>query len=258
VPHTPSPRMPKRARSETSRPSIFWVLAGIALPLISLVARFRVIDPQKLPEQGSYVIAPNHYSEIDPVMVGAVIWRQGRAPRFLAKSSLFRVPVVGWLLKQSGQIPVERAGSARGRDPLSAASQLVELGRTVIIYPEGTLTRDPELWPMRGKTGAARAALEQDIPVIPVAHWGAQQVLPRYSKKVSLFPRKTIVVKFGDPVDLSGFQGRNLDSATLGEATEVIMNAITSLLEDLRGEKAPPVRWNPAEHDQKETGRFEA
>jgi 1-acyl-sn-glycerol-3-phosphate acyltransferase len=141
---------------------------------------------------------------------------------------------------------------------LRAAEALVENGRVIIIYPEGSLTRDPDLWPMRGKTGAARMALEHDIPVIPIAHWGTQDVMARYSKKISFFPRKTIAVKVGDPVDLSGFRGRNLDSATLNEATSVIMSGITALLEDLRGEEAPAVRWNPSQHDQKETGRFEA
>ncbi len=258
MPDTPSTVEPRRVRSETRKPSIFWFFAGIALPVMAVLARFRVIDPQKLPKQGAYVIAPNHYSEIDPVVVGAVVWKLGRVPRFLTKSGLFKVPVLGRLLTASGQIPVERAGASHANDPLSAAGELVELNRTVIIYPEGTLTRDPALWPMRGKTGAARMALEQGIPVIPIAHWGAQQILPRYSKRVSFFPRKTITVKIGDPVDLSRFEGRNLDAATLNEATEVIMDSITSLLSDLRGEPAPAVRWNPAEHDQRETGRFEA
>jgi len=111
---------------------------------------------------------------------------------------------------------------------------------------------------MRGKTGAARMALEHDLPVIPVAHWGTQQVMARYSKKISLIPRKTITIKFGDPVDLSAYRGRPLDSTVAAEATNAIMQAITVLLEDLRGEKAPPERWNPAAHDQSETGRFES
>jgi 1-acyl-sn-glycerol-3-phosphate acyltransferase len=125
------------------------------------------------------------------------------------------------------------------------------------VYPEGTLTRDPDTWPMRGKTGAARMALEHGIPVIPMAQWGAQQILPRYSKKVSLFPRKTVTMKFGDPVDLSAYRGKPIDSGTLAAATNDIMQAITALLEDLRHEKAPAERWNPAAHDQTETGRFE-
>jgi 1-acyl-sn-glycerol-3-phosphate acyltransferase len=234
------------------------VLASIALPILAIMARFTVSDGNKLPRTGAYVLAPNHYSEIDPVIIGAITWKLGRIPRFLAKGSLFRIPVVGWILRASGQIPVERAGSSRLHEPLRAAEQVVDNGGVIIIYPEGSLTRDPDLWPMRGKTGAARMALEHDIPVIPIAHWGTQNVMARYSKKISFFPRKTIMVKVGDPVDLSGFRGRSLDSATLNEATSVIMTSITSLLEDLRGEEAPPVRWNPSQHDQKETGRFEA
>lgn len=242
---------------ETLKPSAFWVMAGIAVPLMELLARFEVRDRQKLPAHGACVVAPNHYSEIDPVMTGTVIWNLGRVPRFLAKASLFRVPVVGWFLKRSGQIPVERGGIGRGSGPVDSAALVAERGNVVIVYPEGSLTREPDLWPMRGKTGAARLAIEQGIPVIPMAHWGVQQVLPRYSKKVSLFPRKRVLVAFGDPVDLSDYAGRGADPAALAEATERIMAAITALLEDLRGEAAPAVRWNPAEHDQKETGNFE-
>jgi 1-acyl-sn-glycerol-3-phosphate acyltransferase len=252
-----TPAQPKKVRSEKSRPSIFWVLAGILVPLGSILARFRIVDGDKMPRTGAYIVAPNHYSEIDPVMVGIVTWKLGRLPRFLAKESLFRVPVAGWFLRKSGQVPVARGGSARGSAPLEAAQKIVDEGRIVVIYPEGSLTRDPDMWPMRGKTGAARMALEHDLPVIPVAHWGTQQVMARYGKKISWFPRKTIDVKVGDPVDLSAFRGRPLDASTLNEATTVIMDAITALLEDLRGEKAPSQRWDPSQHNQQETGRFD-
>jgi 1-acyl-sn-glycerol-3-phosphate acyltransferase len=233
------------------------VLAGIVLPLMNLAVRFRIIDAEKFPRSGAFVFAPNHYSEIDPVVMGVVAWKLGRLPRFLTKASLFDVPGLGWVLRKSGQIPVARGGSVRGSGPVQAAQQLVEKDQFVVVYPEGSLTRDPDLWPMRGKTGAVRIALEQGIPIIPAAHWGTQALMARYSKKISMFPRKTITIKIGDPVDLSEFRGRSLDAATLAEATNVVMEAITRLLEDLRGEKAPAVRWNPAEHDQKETGRFE-
>jgi 1-acyl-sn-glycerol-3-phosphate acyltransferase len=103
-----------------------------------------------------------------------------------------------------------------------------------------------------------RTALEQDIPLIPAAHWGTQKILPRYGKKLSFFPRKSVDILFGPPVDLSAFRGRGLDSATLAEATAVVMAAITHLLEQLRGEKAPAERWDPAKHNQGETGRFES
>ncbi|MEO6827511.1 MAG: lysophospholipid acyltransferase family protein [Microbacteriaceae bacterium] len=243
--------------SERSRPSIFWVLAGLVIPPLSCIVRFSIQGGQKLPKTGAYVIAPNHFSELDPVIVGAALWKLGRVPRFLTKASLFKVPVVGWFLRRSGQIPVQRSGSTRENGPLKAAQALARNGQIVIIYPEGSLTRDPQLWPMRGKTGAVRMALEHDLPIIPVAHWGDQLVLGRYSKKISLFPRRTVQVAIGDPVDLSAFQERSRDSATLNEATDLVMDEITALLESLRGEKAPGERWNPSMHDQKETGRFE-
>jgi 1-acyl-sn-glycerol-3-phosphate acyltransferase len=223
---------------------------------MDLMAKLRLSGVENVPKTGAFVLAPNHYSEIDPLVVGVAMWKIGRMPRYMAKASLFKIPVVGRLLHASGQIPVERAGS-RGSDPLAAAKQIADQGLAVVIYPEGTLTRDPDLWPMRGKSGAVRTALEQGIPVIPVAHWGTQLLMPRYGKKISVFPRKTIDVRFGPAVDLSAFAGRKLDSATLTEATDVVMDAITAIFEDLRGQTAPAERWDPAKHNQKDTGRFE-
>lgn len=245
---------PGRASEKTA---IFRFLAVLILPFMSLLARYRIVDGEKMPKTGAFILSPNHYSEIDPLVMGVVMWKLGRMPRFLAKSSLFSVPVLKWILKASGQIPVERSGSVRGSDPLALAGRVVERGLAVIIYPEGSLTRDPELWPMRGKTGAVRAALAHGIPLIPIAHWGTQEVMPRYGKRISLFPRKTITVKVGDPVDLSAFRGARLDTAALAAATESLMAAITALVADLRGEQPPPERWDPSKHDQKEIGRFD-
>jgi len=112
------------------------------------------------------------------------------------------------------------------------------------VFPEGTLTRDPDLWPMVGKTGAARLALSSGVPVIPVAQWGPQLILPQYSKRLHPFPRKKVSIHAGPPVDLSDLRGRPQDSAVLTEATERIMAAITALLEEIRGEKAPAVRYD--------------
>ncbi|WP_286309709.1 lysophospholipid acyltransferase family protein [Agromyces mangrovi Wang et al. 2018] len=250
---TPAPRA--KQRSERSRPSFFWLLAVLLLPPMTAMMRMR-LHGEQLPKQGAFVLAPNHYSEIDPVVMGVATWHLGRLPRFLAKASLFKVPIVGWFLRTSGQIPVERAGS-RSHAALRAAEELVEKGRMVVVYPEGSLTRDPELWPMRGKTGAVRIALEQGIPLIPVAHWGTQELMPRYGKKLHPFPRKTIDVAVGKPVDLSAFADGPLDQATLSRATTVVMDEIAELLAGLRGEPAPVDRWDPTKRGQAETGRFD-
>jgi 1-acyl-sn-glycerol-3-phosphate acyltransferase len=243
--------------AENEKTPIFRLLAGIAVPPMSAIAKFTLTGVENVPGSGAFVLAPNHYSEIDPLVIGVAMWKIGRMPRYLAKASLFEVPVVGALLRASGQVPVERAGSGKRSDPLAAAKQIADQGLAVIIYPEGSLTRDPDLWPMRGKTGAVRTALEQGIPVIPAAHWGTQLVMPRYAKKISVFPRKTIHVRFGEPVDLSAYADRVHDSIAMAEATDILMNAITELFEQLRGEKAPAERWDPAKHNQKDTGRFE-
>ena len=154
---------------------------------MNLAVRFRFHHAERMPQAGAFVLAPNHYSEIDPVVMGVVCWKLGRAPRFLAKASLFKNPVLAWFLRTSGQIPVERAGS-KSHAALRAAEELVEKGRMVVVYPEGSLTRDPDLWPMRGKTGAVRIALEQDIPIIPAAHWGTQALLAALRQEAQPLP----------------------------------------------------------------------
>ena len=257
MPHDDSsPRDSAKPRSETRRPSFFWVLAALVLPLFNLAVRFRWHHRERMPQTGAFVLAPNHYSEIDPVVIGAASWKLGRAPRFLAKASLFKNPVLAWFLRTSGQIPVERAGS-KSHAALRAAEELVEKGRMVVVYPEGSLTRDPDLWPMRGKTGAVRIALEHDIPIIPAAHWGTQALMPRYGKKISLFPRKTIDVAIGEPLDLSAYRGKPLEQAMLLKATGELMDAIAALLAELRDEQAPARRWDPSAHGHSETGRLE-
>jgi 1-acyl-sn-glycerol-3-phosphate acyltransferase len=250
---------PRRAKPEKNRPSAFWPVAGTAIPLMSLLSRLTLIDAGKVPATGAFVLTPNHITEIDPVVVGWALWRIGRAPRFLAKASLFDVPVLGRILSSTGQVPVQRAGAGAGGAavPLDGAKRLVEDGHGLIVYPEGSLTRDPDSWPMRGKSGAVRIALQNDIPIIPAAHWGAQRLMGRYGRNIHLFPRAKIRMKFGDPVDLSEFRGRPLDGPTLSAATDRVMAAITVLLEDLRGETAPAERWDPKKKGQSEIGRFD-
>lgn len=247
-------RRVKKPRSE--KIAIFRLLAFLVLPVMTLLGRYRIRDGHFLPHSGPAVVAPNHFSEIDPFVMGVVIWKLGRAPRYLAKASLFKVPFLGWLLRVSGQIPVERAG-ARGVDPLATASHITDRELIVVVYPEGTLTRDPDLWPMRGKTGAVRLALTANVPLIPVAHWGTQKIMPRYGKRISLFPRKNVEVMFGPPVDLSAYRGKPLSSKLLAEATDLLMIAITDLVATMRQETPPAERWDPSRKGQAEIGRFE-
>jgi len=242
----------------TREKTLLWHgIAVLCLPLLTVMAKFVPIDGHKIPREGAFILAPNHYSEFDPIIMGRFMWKLGRVPRFLTKASVFRIPVAGRILAASGQIPVEREGRGRSDAPLQAAQQLVDRRLAVIIYPEGTLTRDPELWPMRGKTGAVRMALQSGVEIIPAAHWGTQQIMARYSKKISFFPRKRIECKIGDPVNLDDLRGRPIDQAVLAEGTARVMAAIATLLGDLRGEVPPAERWDASKNNQKETGRFE-
>lgn len=253
---TPAPAAERPVRRRSEKTLLWRLIAAALIPILTVMARFHVVNGEKLPRQGAFILAPNHYSEIDPVIMGRYMWKLGRVPRFLAKASVFRVPVVGAILRWSGQIPVEREGRGRSDAPLRAAQQLVDRELAVIIYPEGSLTRDPDLWPMRGKFGAVRMALQAGVPVIPAAHWGTQQIMARYSKKISFFPRKDLYCIIGDPVDLSDLADKPLDQNTLTEGTERVMAAIAALLGELRGETPPAERWDPAKNNQSETGRF--
>ncbi|MGJ3402784.1 lysophospholipid acyltransferase family protein [Glutamicibacter sp. Je.9.36] len=208
---------------------------------------------ETLPPDG-YILCPNHLTEIDPLVVGHAIYSNGRLPRWLAKESLFKIPVLGWMLRETGQVPVSRSASNAG-ESLAAARKVLDAGGVIVIYPEGTLTRDPALWPMVGRTGAARLALQTGAPVVPMAHWGDQELLPRYSKKMYPFPRKHVTVSVGQPVDLDDLRDGPRTRAVLQEATDRIMDAITALTAELRQEEAPAARWDPSKHGQSKTGR---
>jgi 1-acyl-sn-glycerol-3-phosphate acyltransferase len=255
---TPSPARRRRRSTETTRPSAFWPLASLVIPVFSLFVKLEVEGEEYLPEEGAFVLAPNHYSELDPLVVAITVYHLGRAPRFLAKESLFTSKLTGWAFRSMGMVPVSRtSGSRAAKQTIEAAERLAEKGHGIIVYPEGTLTRDPDMWPMRGKSGAVRIALAGDIPVIPVAQWGTQAVLPRYAKKPNLWPlRRPVRVRFGPPVDLSAYRGQAGSAEALTAATNVVMDRVTGLLGELRGETPPDRRWNPSDHGQTETGRL--
>lgn len=209
---------------------------------------------ENIPATGGFIAAGNHMSNIDPLTFAHFLYDHGRAPKILAKASLWKVPFFGGLLNRTGMIPVQR-NTAGAASSVSAAVDQLTLGECVAVFPEGTLTRDPDLWPMVGKTGAARLALASRMPVVPIAQWGMQDILPRYSKRFRPFPPKKVAVHAGPPVDLSDLYERPIDTVTLREATDRIMDAITGLLEDIRGEKAPAerfdVRKNPGSEERK-------
>ena len=199
----------------------------------------------KVPKTGGVIFVANHISNADPLAIGQFLAFSGRWPRFLAKASVFKIPVVGRVIAACGQIPVQRA-SVQSKDALVAAVQALERGRALVIYPEGTITYDPNLWPMKGKTGAARLAFQTDFPVVPIGQWGAQELMPgRKPRFPKLFPRKTLLVVAGDPVPLDDLRTEPVSAATLDEGTTRIMDAITVLVAELRRATPPVQRYDP-------------
>jgi 1-acyl-sn-glycerol-3-phosphate acyltransferase len=231
----------------------FRFAVSLVRPPLTVLTRRDWRGAENLPAEGGFVVAPNHLSHIDPLTIGHFLWDSGFSVRYLGKESVFRVPVAGRIVAAAGQIPVLR-GTGDAAKAFAAAVDAVRAGECVGIYPEATLTRDPALWPMVGKTGAARVALTTGCPVVPLAHWGEQEILPPYAKRPHLFPRKTVHVWAGHPVDLSAFLGRPLDGKTLRGATDAILRDLTALLEAIRGETAPQERWDPRTHGLPATG----
>lgn len=251
-----APRNIDKAVDRREKTPTWRFFGSLVIPFVLLVGKYRWQHAERIPRSGPFIMAANHITDFDPLVTAYTLWHFGRTPHYLAKASLFRVPIVGWAFRSTGQVAVERA--ARGHNNTIAQGQrIISEGLALVIYPEGTLTRDPDLWPMRGKSGAVRIALETGVPLIPAAHWGAQKILPRWSKRFSLFPRKTVDIVIGEPLDMSPWEGKPLDAKTLSDATLFVMQAITALLEGLRNEKAPEERWDPAAHGQSEFGRIE-
>jgi 1-acyl-sn-glycerol-3-phosphate acyltransferase len=239
-----------------ARQKLGWAFAFCVVvlrPLLTVLTRRDWQGTEKLPATGGCVLVANHISHVDPLTYAHFVYDNGRLPRYLAKAEVMDVPVLGTILKSAGQIPVYRQ-TRTASEAFRAAVAAIGRGECVVVYPEGTISRDPDLWPMVGKTGAARIALETSAPVVPTAQWGPQQMLAPYARKPTLFPRSLMQVRVGDPVDLDDLRDQPLTPMVLREATDRIMAAIADLLAEIRGEAAPAERFDPATSHVPRTG----
>lgn len=218
-----------------------WLGSAVCHPLTHLLGRRRYEDLENIPTSGPALLVCNHISYLDPIYTAVYVHRRGRLPRFLAKDSLWQVRALRPVLDGTGQIPVRRE-HAETDNSLPAAEAALREGKVVLIYPEGTITRDPGYWPMASRTGVARLALDTldiGVPVIPVVHWGTHLVYDHYARRFRPLPRTDIVVRAGAPLDLSAFRGRPADRQLLRDVTDTIMVEVRNLLADVRGEQAP-------------------
>lgn len=218
----------------------FWIRTWVTIlyPLDGLLfrLRWRHLDRIPAPERGGVIIAINHVSQIDTILMARLVWQSGRVPRFMIKSGVFGWPVIGRMMRGAGQIPVYR-GTSDAAQSLRDAVAALERGEAVVIYPEGTTTKDPQGWPMLAKTGVARLVLlSPDAPVVPVGQWGPHRTgfsWRRFGR------RRTSYASVGEPLDLSRFRGKEPSAPILREITDEIMSAIRDEVAALRGEPAP-------------------
>lgn len=230
----------------------FWFTVCIAIlyPGNSLLRRTDKSGWDRVPKRGGVILAANHVSVADPLIIAREVFDAGRLPHYLAKDSIFKVRGVGSLMRGAKQIPVAR-GTVDAARALDDAVAALQQGFCVIIYPEGTTTRDPELWPMQARTGVARLALLSGVPVLPVAQWGAHRIYRRGGRP-HLFRRPTVSTRVGEAVDLSAYEDKPQTPELLREVTDLIMGRITSMLADIRtGEKPPETVtvWRRGESD---------
>ena len=211
-------------------------------PVASLLFRLRYRHEERIPPTGPVLLVANHVSILDPLACARLVFDSGRVPHFLAKESLFR-GFAGWVLRHAGQIPVARFTS-QARGSVSAAQADLAAGNVIVIYPEGSVTRDPDWWPMQSRTGVARLALTTEASVVPVAQWGPQRLHDYHATKLHLRLRTPADYLVGEPVDLTDLraqvrEGRPLSGELLREVTARMMASVRDQLAELRGEPAP-------------------
>ena len=225
----------------------FWIRFCVVLiyPFVGLLfrVRFRNLDRMPDPAAGGVIIAINHVSQIDTLVMARCVWQSGRVPRFMIKATVFGWPIVGSIVRGAGQIPVYR-GTTNAAESLHAAVEALERGEAVVIYPEGTTTKDPDNWPMAAKTGIARLVLlSPDTPVVPIGQWGTQ-----YRRKFELsrlFRRRVALASLGKPLDMTVHRDTEANADTLRAITDTIMRAVRDEVAELRGETAPAEFFTP-------------
>jgi 1-acyl-sn-glycerol-3-phosphate acyltransferase len=236
------------------RGSGFWfgVAIGALWPFTMFGARVAFAGGEHIPRTGGALLACNHVSDVDPIYDVAFTISHGRIPRFLAKAELWKVPLVRWVMAGGRHIPVQRA-SIRAVDAYREAIDALRRGEVVVFYPEGTFTADPDGWPMKAKNGIGRIALATGVPVIPVANWGTQELLPPDGRPRPV-PRKTVQVLAGPPVDLSRWRDGPRTRTALDGTTAAIMVDIAGLVGRLRGTDPPAAPFDPARAAVKAAG----
>lgn len=186
-----------------------------------LFHRYRVEGAENVPAEGGVLLVANHASLLDPPLLGCSI---NRPVHFMAKEELFKIPILKWVLPRVNAFPVRRGGA--DRSAIRTAIELLEKGKVIGIFPEGTRTRTGELLPLR--RGASLVALKANVPVVPVGILGTfrpvrwRGLLPRFNR---------FVVRIGEPIDLSSLCEGEDERERVERAAAVMMERIAGLLQ---------------------------
>ncbi|WP_239330660.1 1-acyl-sn-glycerol-3-phosphate acyltransferase [Frankia sp. CiP3] len=198
----------------------YWVVKAFLTPFLRLFWRPWVEGLENIPERGPAILAGNHLSFADHFFLPLVVPRR---VTFLAKSDYFTAPgIKGWLKRVffsgAGQLPIDRSGGAASDAALRTGVRVLQHGKLLGIYPEGTRSPDGRLY--RGKIGVARMALESKVPVIPIAMIGTFEVQPQGK----VIPRiRRVGIRIGRPLDFSRYEGTADDRFVLRSMTDQIM-----------------------------------
>jgi 1-acyl-sn-glycerol-3-phosphate acyltransferase len=211
---------------------------GVLVPPLWLWFDWRFEGMEHVPPEGPALVACNHISYLDPLAQAYLLVKAGRNPRFLAKNELFDNRFTGPMLRGAKQIPVRRGSGDRA--PVEFGASALRAGELVVVYPESTVTANPDSSPMRGKTGIARLTLATGVPVIPLAVWGTAPVWRAGGRRSFKYGRP-IWVKAGPPLDFSEFEDRGEEPAALRQVTDEVMAQLSFLVDDLRTRY--PKRW---------------
>ena len=231
---------------------LYTVAVTLVDAVLGLLTRREHRHVERIPRSGAVVVVSNHLSVSDPLVLASALRRVGRRGTFLVMAEAFAWPVLGWMLRRTGQISVRR-----DRDPAAALQPALDaLGRgwAVALYPEGRITTEPDYRPMPvARTGAVRLALTADCPIVPVAQWGAHRLLTREGTSSLVRPlrwlgrlrpgrltrRPTVVVLAGEPITPTRLRASVLDPEDLHAMTAVVMAEVRDLLSEIAGDDLP-------------------
>lgn len=213
-----------------------WWVVGVAVvrAVLGLFLRLRFTGLENLPDSGAAILAANHVSVLDPVILALSTARRGRTIRFMAAAEFFdpgrRQPArrfIAWGLRRFRQIPVRRGMADWGA--LREIAAAIEQGRLAGIFPEGRMGHGPELQP--GRKGLARVAMTARVPIVPVAIWGTQERWPLTHLRWGLPLRPTVRVAVGRPIEPAGDPR---DRREVRALTDAVMAEIEALLVPLQ------------------------